>query len=83
MASQEPAGRLLARRSPAREADGMVKPVAKLLSMLTPKRRWAQFLLGSMLLTVFRTKQIPQRPSIDCWNSSRGAASMSVADAMS
>jgi hypothetical protein len=25
---------------------GMAKPVAKLLSMLTPKRRWAQFSLS-------------------------------------
>jgi hypothetical protein len=28
----------------------MAKPIAKLLSMLTPKRRWAQFSLGSLHL---------------------------------
>ena len=31
---------------------GMAKPLAKLLSMLTPKRRWAQFSLATMLAVV-------------------------------
>ena len=31
---------------------GMAKPLAKLLSMLTPKRRWAQFSLGTMFVVV-------------------------------
>ena len=31
---------------------GMAKPLAKLLSMLTPKRRWAQFSLATMLVVV-------------------------------
>jgi hypothetical protein len=30
----------------------MLKPLAKLLSMLTPKRRWAQFSLGTMFVVV-------------------------------
>jgi hypothetical protein len=30
----------------------MVKPLAKLISMLTPKRRWAQFSLASMFVVV-------------------------------
>ena len=39
----------LAPRPPARQADGMARPLAKLISMLTPKRRWAQFSLLTML----------------------------------
>ena len=31
---------------------GMAKPLAKLLSMLTPKRRWAQFSLATMFTAV-------------------------------
>jgi hypothetical protein len=31
---------------------GMAKPLAKLLSMLTPKRRWAQFSLSTVFLLV-------------------------------
>jgi hypothetical protein len=31
---------------------GMAKPLAKLISMLTPKRRWAQFSLATMLVVV-------------------------------
>jgi hypothetical protein len=42
----------LARRPPARDADGMAKPLAKLISMLTPKRRWAQFSLFTMFVVV-------------------------------
>ena len=30
----------------------MAKPLAKLLSMLTPKRRWAQFSLGTMFVVL-------------------------------
>jgi hypothetical protein len=30
---------------PARDAGGMAKPIAKLVSILTPKRRWAQLSL--------------------------------------
>jgi hypothetical protein len=30
----------------------MAKPFAKLLSMLTPKRRWAQFSLATMFVVV-------------------------------
>jgi Leucine-rich repeat (LRR) protein len=46
------AARPLALRPPARHADGMAKPLAKLLSMLTPKRRWAQFSLATMFVVV-------------------------------
>jgi len=28
----------------------MAKPIAKLVNMLTPKRRWAQFSLATMFL---------------------------------
>jgi hypothetical protein len=31
---------------------GMARPLAKLLSMLTPKRRWAQFSLASLFVVV-------------------------------
>jgi hypothetical protein len=31
---------------------GMARPLAKLLSMLTPKRRWAQFSLATMFVVV-------------------------------
>jgi hypothetical protein len=30
----------------------MAKPLAKLVSMLTPKRRWAQFSLATMFVAV-------------------------------
>jgi hypothetical protein len=30
----------------------MAKPIAKLVSLLTPKRRWSQFSLASMLAVV-------------------------------
>ncbi|HEV3022416.1 MAG TPA: HEAT repeat domain-containing protein, partial [Pirellulales bacterium] len=36
----------------ARHADGMAKPLSKLISLITPKRRWAQFGVGTMLLAV-------------------------------
>jgi len=42
----------LARRPPARDAGGMAKPVAKLLSIMTPKRRWAQFSLATMFVVM-------------------------------
>src|SRR5258708_658317 len=44
--------RVLDARLSAHQADGMVKPLAKLISMLTPKRRWAQFSLASMFVVV-------------------------------
>jgi hypothetical protein len=31
---------------------GMAKPIAKLVTLLTPKRRWAQFSLATMLVVV-------------------------------
>src|SRR5438132_567105 len=31
---------------------GMAKPLGKLASLLTPKRRWAQFSLGTMFIVV-------------------------------
>jgi hypothetical protein len=45
-------GAQLASRRPGRHADGMAKPFAKLLSMLTPKRRWSQFSLLTLFLVV-------------------------------
>ncbi len=42
----------LALLPPARHAGGMAKPIAKLISMLKPKRRWAQFSLASMFVVV-------------------------------
>jgi hypothetical protein len=33
---------------------GMVRPIARLLSMLTPKRRWAQFSLATGIITMTR-----------------------------
>jgi hypothetical protein len=47
-----PAGATLALLPPARDAGGMAKPIAKLLSMLTPNRRWAQFSLATMFVVV-------------------------------
>jgi hypothetical protein len=44
--------RALARRSPARNADSMAKPLAKLVAVITPKRRWAQFSLATLLAVV-------------------------------
>jgi hypothetical protein len=38
--------RALAPRPPARDADGMAKPLTKLVALLTPKRRWAKFRLS-------------------------------------
>ena len=40
----------LALLPPARDAEGMAKPLAKLVSVLTPKRRWAQCSLASIVL---------------------------------
>jgi hypothetical protein len=56
-------------RLPAARRRGMLvnmpKPIAKLVSMLKPKRRWAQFSLGTLLLTL-RGLAVPSgwRP---CW----------------
>src|SRR5258708_1983296 len=52
--SPEPAAGLaaLARRPPARDAGGMAKPPAKIVALITPKRRWAQFSLATMFIVV-------------------------------
>jgi hypothetical protein len=42
----------LALLPPARDAGGMAKPFAKLVKLLTPKRRWAQFSLFTMFVVV-------------------------------
>ena len=46
------AGPALDARLRAHQAYGMAKPLAKLISMLTPKRRWAQFSLLTLFLVV-------------------------------
>ena len=33
---------------PARDADGMAKPLAKLIALIKSKRRWAQFSLATL-----------------------------------
>jgi len=43
---------MLVRRELGKPLVGMAKPIAKLVSMLTPKRRWAQFSLATMLIVV-------------------------------
>ena len=42
----------LARRPPARDAGGMAKPFSMLVTVVTPKRRWAQFSLFTMFVVV-------------------------------
>src|SRR4029077_3844228 len=50
-ASPRTAGPLASRR-PGRQVDYMAKPLAKLVALITPKRRWAQYSLATMFVVV-------------------------------
>ena len=52
LAQNRAGSRALALLPPARDAGGMARPLAKLLSMRTPKRRWAQFSLATLFVVV-------------------------------